>query len=207
MPSVFIHVPSPFFFKWSTASEREGWGRLKEEGRRRVRERGEHFPLEMRRVEVDSSAVQRLSLLSSKHSAMQNSQKPPKPVLWLHFEHQGNSFTSRSGSFKLYPVFKITPEDQEMDVPFLFAKRACQYTVHSAYTPYLFVSERHKGRVWTVRCKNTHSHNTRTHMVLIMWRTAAGVWKSWENGSWNQANQLPLQPAPVCLYLLLTISQ
>lgn len=44
-------------------------------------------------------------------------------------------------------------------------------------------------------------------MVLIFLRTAAGVCKPWENGSWNQANQLPLQPAPVCAYLLLTISQ
>lgn len=46
-----------------------------------------------------------------------------------------------------------------------------------------------------------------THMVLIMRRTAAGVWKSWENGWWNRANQLPPEPAPVCLYLLLTASQ
>lgn len=54
---------------------------------------------------------------------------------------------------------------------------------------------------------HTHACTRNTHMVLIMQRTAAGVWKSWENGSWNRANQLPPEPAPVCLYLPLTASQ
>lgn len=69
----------PLSFSSDLQLQRERRG--KERERRREREKAKCFPIEMRRVEVDSSVGLRLSPLGSKHSAMQNSQKPPKPVI------------------------------------------------------------------------------------------------------------------------------
>lgn len=95
----------------------------REEGEgERQRQKEKYFPIEMRRVAVDSSVGVRLSLLTSKHSAMQNSQKPPKPVIRLHFEHQGNSFTSRSDYFKLCKNLKISSKESVKGCYIYFGK-------------------------------------------------------------------------------------
>lgn len=82
---------------------------------------------EASRSTVDSSVGLRLSLLSSKHSAMQNS---PKPVIRLHFEHQGNSFTSRSDSLNFEkfenPVQRI---DKGHQIVVLVHDLVCRFIV------------------------------------------------------------------------------
>lgn len=83
-------------------------------------------------------------------------------------------------------------------------RQAPPYCIHLSQWGWQITRRSRSNKHTCLGCSRTHTH---THMVLIMQRTAAGVWKSWENGWWNRANQLPPEPAPVCLYLLLTASQ
>lgn len=73
-----MFLPISFSSDLQPQSEEGEGGRQK---KREAREREKCFPIEMRRVEVGSSVGLKLSLLGSKHSGMQSSQKPPKPVL------------------------------------------------------------------------------------------------------------------------------
>lgn len=121
MPSVFIHVPSPFLFKLSAASERgdgegeRGEGRRRMRRTRRVREEEECFLLEN-----EASRSRLFSRRRSCHRSVQNilshksAKKPPKPVIRFHFEHQGNSSTSRSGSFQLHQITDCVYKDGQL---------------------------------------------------------------------------------------------
>lgn len=207
MPSVFIHVPSPFFFKWSAASERRRWGRGIEREREAEGERVEVFS---NRNEVSWSRLfSRAEAVTAQFKTFCHAKQPKAPqtcnmtLLWT----SGSSFSSRSDFLKLWENVKKKSVLINRSRDWKFFTFICGRRIRSGIS-FFFVNKDHCLAYWqatrsefvitaNMHFNDTHVHthvhtSSCAHTVLIFLRTAAGVWKPWENGLWNQANQLPL---------------
>lgn len=146
---------------------------------RRVREEEECFLLKN-----EASRSRLFSCCRSCHCSVQNilsrksAKKPPKPVIRFHFEHQGNSSTSRSGSFQLHQITDCVYKDGQLPERKAQVISITPLCWEAVWVKNLFFSVI-SGRTWA-KLRQAHMSNTLSpNMGSATWlvtRSSVNFW-------------------------------